>query len=170
MKITFEGSTLAEVLAGVVEFVEVLDGGFVNSPPKAEFTGAALQDAIGPGRPAGAKDSSPRKRGPNKAKVTTLAAVAPDVSKAPVQTLPPINAETPAAEGPALKTVLAAEAPAVSAPKLADAQNALAALFEAKGMTDSLKVLAEFKVKKVQELKPDAYTSFIAYANAAAVA
>jgi len=157
MKITFEGST-AEVVGAMAEFIarasDLYSAGSEGAPAACDAPAGITVVSAGPGRPVGSKDSAPRTR-TRKAKAE------------------PINAETPAAtppaeeKQPALAAAPAISAPAVSAPKLADAQAALAALFEAKGMQDSLKVLARFKVKKVQELNPADFADFIEAATTA---
>lgn len=109
----------------------------------------------GRGRPP--KNAAPDAGGPTSAAAIPASAAAPVAAPPTAAPVAPEPAASPAAG--------AAAVPEAAQPSQADAQAALEAVFEAKGLVVAQGLLKQFGASRLREVKPADYAAFIAAAK-----
>lgn len=120
--------------------------------PRGSYKVGAATTSAAPVANGSAQADASLTAGPKPSTQDSAPAVAEPKPAAPVSS-PGVAHEIPSTTG---------VAPAAAAPKTADAQAAVAKLFEAKGLAAAMDVLSRYGAKAVRELKPEQYAPFIA--------
>jgi len=166
VRVTLEFEKIDEAIVALGKLV----GG---QPSKAADSAAPIKPVAGPSatKPRKPRNDAGKPRGPYT--VNAEAVVQPPTGEATAQagiasSAPASGAGVTDAGKTADKAVtpmstVPVEVPAAaSAPKTADAQAAIAKLFDAQGLQGAMFVLSRYGVKAVRELKPEQYAPFIA--------
>ena len=172
VKLTLEFKSVDEAIVALGKLVGVK----VSAAPQAmtpvpESTAAAAEPRTRTRRPRADKGQRREPYGPRapEAKGEGSASDAPKVSEPAAQPVNPSPVasvpQTAVPERTAVMPEPKAQTPAAATPTLAEVQEALNKLYEAKGHDVSLAVLNRFGVNKAKNLLPDAWADFIGLAE-----
>lgn len=163
VKITLEYRSIEEAVLALGKL-----GAFPTAAAPAA-TGATTPVAavagVAAGAPAAAVPGTRKRRTKAEIEAANLAAAGTQPPAA-TPSAAPAAAPAPAAVATTPAAVAAVVADAASTPKPEDAQKAMEALFNAKGITVAQDLLKRFGVARVRELKPEQLAEFIKDANA----